>query len=566
MKNISKILVTGFICLSTLLFTGCPYLTINGGENWGKKTPEYYEFAAGNEPQFLVKKNYSRSSSVSAQYTGIISNSRNADSDINVINTVIPDYGRKDSELIIKANKEVFASNARAGEDDLIKAGEVQDLSTEDVGDKREFWYITDQNKYTFSKVEFTKKAEGSNCVVWFYENQETLEKLYGNYGNNLNIQPTLGSDGKLICQKKLFSKNFYNASEFITIAQIFDNLISKEEDLFGSHVHTKKFRGYINPQSKIDIIICDLFNDAKLDSTGGTFGYFYALDYMNTSSKIDGKYYSNQRQCIYVDSYWLQMWTKSLYSTIAHEFCHLLNYSQKTMNCGTTFDTWFTEMLAMTAEDYMSGDLLTTSYESPRGRLSNFCFNYNFGYTKWLSGDNTLISYANAFAFGAYLTRNFGGKNFIQTISTNEYGDFKAIDEALKTRISFENDEDAEFYLNNFQYPYYTYVDWNFANVVIEAFIRQYKNKYSITLDENDFYSLHKSVEGFSAIDLNEVITPYQDNNGQVKDFYGPYVLNYKENYDLGPGGFTVYYFSRKVSGFNYTYYDNAPVYPLFY
>ena len=84
--------------------------------------------------------------------------------------------------------------------------------------------------------------------------------------------------------------------------------------------------------------------------------------------------------------------------------------------------------------------------------------------------------------------------------------------------------------------------------------------------MDENDFYTLNKSVSGFSAIDLNEVTTPYKDNNGQVKVSYGPYVLNYKENYDLGPGGFTVYYFGGKVSGFNYTYYDNAPVYPLFY
>jgi hypothetical protein len=47
--------------------------------------------------------------------------------------------------------------------------------------------------------------------------------------------------------------------------------------------------------------------------------------------------------------------------------------------------------------------------------RIHTFLANYNYDPTVWLSGNNVLISYANAYALGAYLVRNFGGAALVQ-------------------------------------------------------------------------------------------------------------------------------------------------------
>ncbi|MBR5645831.1 MAG: hypothetical protein IKX23_04250 [Treponema sp.] len=565
MKTIRKITLS-LLAISSVLFTGCPFLQFNGGENWGEKKTELIEFD-DEGAQFFVQKNYSNST-VGAEYTGYVSNKRQAAEDMPDLKIKVPDYGRKECDFIINSRKEAFDSISRASANDLIDITGINDLSTENIGDKHDFYFISDANKYTFEKASFTKKAEGSDCVVWFYENQPTITALYGQTAYNLNTQPTLNAEGKIVYSQSIFRENFYTTLQFQTIAAIFDNLIEKEEAVFGSHKHTRKFKGNINPQEKIDIIICDLFNDARTDAAGGVFGYFFNTDYINTENYGNQK--SNMRQCIYVDTYWLQMWTKSLYSTLAHEFCHLLNFSNKTMNYGVGFDTWFTEMLAMTAEDYLSTDLGTTSYEGPEGRLNYFNAYYNYGYTKWLSGDNVYISYANSYAFGAYLARNFGGKNLIKAIATNQYADFAAIDDALKNHAKFNTSKmkiDSIDFMTDFQYPYYEWADWNFSEINIDAFIRKNKTDLNIDLEPSSFNTLNKSVTGFKAIDLSTILTTtYKNDQNETVPYYGPIIYNYQYKADLGPRGFLVHYFGKKVKAFNYSYYENAPVYPLFY
>ena len=85
------------------------------------------------------------------------------------------------------------------------------------------------------------------------------------------------------------------------------------------------------------------------------------------------------------------------------------------------TCATWFTEMLAMTTEDMFQKNLDILDQDSPKNRLPYFGLGYYYGFRSW---DDTkidpLMMYANTYAFGAFLARNFGGVDLIKNIAQN--------------------------------------------------------------------------------------------------------------------------------------------------
>ena len=132
------------------------------------------------------------------------------------------------------------------------------------------------------------------------------------------------------------------------------------------------------------------------------------------------------------------------LYSTLAHEFQHMINFGQKTMPSMKTAQTeaqvlfsqtWSNEMMSMVCEDMVQEYLGVQDKDSPIGRLPWFCqYYYLSGLTDWLGGNSVQVSYAGAYAFGAYLARNYGGKELIKQIAINNYVDQQAITQALKS------------------------------------------------------------------------------------------------------------------------------------
>ena len=142
----------------------------------------------------------------------------------------------------------------------------------------------------------------------------------------------------------------------------------------------------------------------------------------------------SNECEMFYIDSYFLDRYPEFVYSTLAHEFQHMLHFVHKTMINGVSSTTWFNEMLSMICEDLLSGsDYLNTSDEySPKSRLTYFNAGYALlGLTEW-SSDYTAYSYANAYAFGAWLTRNYGGAELVKSMASNEYVDLECILQAI--------------------------------------------------------------------------------------------------------------------------------------
>ena len=268
----------------------------------------------------------------------------------------------------------------------------------------------------------FENKCEGTHCRIWFYN-----------------------APNSIVDENKLNSK-------FETLKDTIDQYFVKETQIFGSNAFSGT--GYITADSstKLDVLVYDLFGDASADQNSGTFGFFKGYDFLindyirdyNTANSNNPLFTpksltSNECQIINIDSYFLQLdyydktgnakpankITHQVESTLFHEFQHLLNLCNKNGD----YNTWFTEMLAMSAEDVFNLD-------HPSSRF-NVTFDKPYiGFKNWPGNndDNVLYAYANAYAFGAYLMRNYGGIRLIHEIATNAYIDEQAITEALKT------------------------------------------------------------------------------------------------------------------------------------
>jgi hypothetical protein len=91
--------------------------------------------------------------------------------------------------------------------------------------------------------------------------------------------------------------------------------------------------------------------------------------------------------------------------------------------------------MLSMLAEDVIGpfiGIPATSRWHPVNQRLPYFLGYYTYDPTVWLDGSAVYYSYANAYALGAYLVRNFGGAALIQEIMGNSAVDTASITSAL--------------------------------------------------------------------------------------------------------------------------------------
>ena len=417
MKKISALL----ILLFCFIFASCNYET----------TPQLrrgqYEVNYETNSLYLVKVNKTNST-ISGMNSGCVEDYRMltvqendsalaSNFQIND-NPVYKQYVQ--SEYFRKLNKDVYdnllISDARAQTNGITKQEQSNDAT---VGQKKNFFLATDDN--SFVEKEAVCKAFNEVCNVWYVSSS-----LDSNSNND-------------------FIDGYLTTTTFNNIAAKVKTFIKAEEELCGSHIYTStRWSNVIDPKDKIDVIIYDIFFDAKQGMDGGTYGYHYSGDLIQQVYDKNGKKtkYTNETQCIYVDSYFLSQDPLEVYSTLVHEYNHLLNYITKTIVYGKECSVWFTEMLSMVTEDLMHNILGISSIQTPQGRFPYFIMCANYGFKKWLSGnsilgpngDDVLISYANAYIYGAYIGRNFGGPELIHRIATNEYVNEEAITEALKS------------------------------------------------------------------------------------------------------------------------------------
>ena len=405
------------------------------------------------------------------------------------------------------------------------------------VGDTAQFWCFDRETSFDDSskvaKYEFVAKAVGKKCIIWAC--------------NGTFVEGAAATDTDHLTEPQIPD------SKFTELAASLDSVFTKEMSIFGSNVLSSSVANLIatNANTKLNVLIYDICGDGlNTNKTAIVGGLFYSADFClqswltNNTNSSYRRLKSNQCECIHADSYIFkndaEKNKKSTTSTLLHEFQHMLHFINKQVKYDIGTSTWFNEMLSMSAEDIFQTQLGLSDADSPKSRMSTFNSGYFAGFKNWRSGNDVLYSYANAYAFGAYLMRNYGGIKLINQIATNSYADDAAITAALK-QLGYSEE--------------YTSVLRKFENVIVYP-------------DAEDKPNLLKSVtEGFGGV--NYSLTPIQLMNyitvinESQKDYYydidnryytrdgnsyirGPVILNkgYYHNSVLGPGGTYVLFY----------------------
>ena len=324
-------------------------------------------------------------------------------------------------------------------------ADHFENEKTYEKGDKASFYISVKSNLESKDFcADFVLKESGKHCNVWCVEKDSAY-----------------------------MMKNPLSSDVFTQVREKFDEIYPVQIQIFGDN----KFSSFKWPNllqkydGKVNILIYDIANDACESQTGGVYGFFHALDFYTDSN------YSNKTECINVDSFFFNKDTEGSFQTLFHEFQHLENFVNKVVlsSNARSVSTWYNEMLSMLSEDIFT-DLLGIELENaPANRLNFFNAYYPLGFYQWRSGSNyfpsgdVYISYANSYAFGAYLLRNFRGIKLIKEICQNDFVDEESITKALESlgydftfsdvllnfyQILFENQSyslNKEFYDNSF-------------------------------------------------------------------------------------------------------------------
>ena len=307
---------------------------------------------------------------------------------------------------------------------------------------------------FTSGDIDFTDFPKNNSADP--FENEKTYEKgdkasFYISVKSNLESKDfcadfVLKESGKhcnVWCVEKdsaYMMKNPLSSDVFTQVREKFDEIYPVQIQIFGANKFSdSKWSNLLQKyDGKVNILIYDIANDACESQTGGVYGFFHSLDFYTDSN------YSNKTECINVDSFFFNQDTEGSFQTLFHEFQHLENFVNKVVLSSnrsvSKVSTWYNEMLSMLSEDIFT-DLLGIELENaPANRLNFFNAYYPLGFYQWRSGSNyfpsgdVYISYANSYAFGAYLLRNFGGIELIKEISQNDFVDEESITNALKS------------------------------------------------------------------------------------------------------------------------------------
>lgn len=286
---------------------------------------------------------------------------------------------------------------------------------------------VTNDNEpsnYKWTTIDATLQAVGTYANIWVADS-------YFSTSNS-------SSDGKI------------TRDQAKKIAGIFDKIYPVETNVIG-HEYGYGTTGGRDNDNRVNILIYDIAFDLADDpvAKGGIVGYFWGKDYYTdpelASIGYTG-YKTNYSEIFYIDSQFADEAPGIMYSTLCHEFQHMVNFNNKFVKTGSVSDIWYDEMLSMTVEDMMSSyleDWLGSDYSAlSDGPILNRMTFFDGGFfvsgvTDWLSlyydgKYTTMFSYASAYAFGAYLARNYGGAPLIAAMEANSSVNMDSVSAAL--------------------------------------------------------------------------------------------------------------------------------------
>jgi hypothetical protein len=265
------------------------------------------------------------------------------------------------------------------------------------VGNSKSFWVEAVFNSGIFIQKTATLKAQGTYGNIWVMNDLTT-----------------------------------YTNTQAQEMAAKFDLIYPAETGLLGyEYGGGPSGDGGWDGDTRIQILVCDLGYSTSVK----TLGYFWAKD-MRLDNGSGQR--SNEAEMFYLNgnsAILTEFGAEVLYSTLVHEFQHMINFSQKNPK-GLNSETWYNEMLSMMTEDVISPMIGIDSSDSRhpiQTRIPQFLWYYDFyGIAEWNS--SSTYSYSITYAFGAYLLRNYGGASLLKEILANNSANIDSITEALST------------------------------------------------------------------------------------------------------------------------------------
>lgn len=350
--------------------------------------------------------------------------------------------------------------------------------------------------------------AKGAHCNVWISD-------------SNYTASETLAGD------------NLLTVTQAVAIADTFDKIYPLVTNVFGFEYGGEDGSGGVDGYTRINIFLYDADYDYSAIQTSGIVGYFYPKDYYSILSQP----YSNQTEMFYMDVHFTDQYPGVMYSTLVHEFQHMIDWNEKYVKNGTLTSTWYNEMLSQVAEDMMSSHLesfLGESYNAGTdgpiaSRMPYFNYGYDFsGVTDWISGSNVNFSYASAYAFGAYLARNYRGAALIKAIARNSSVDTVSISDALSSLGCAEKSFSAAFAR---YHEALVFSGSGFSDGKVPSSVNTFDRSVT-TIVGNYSYT-------FPAFDIWKMTYVYDDYGNM---YTGPWPYQISETSDLRPYGVSLY------------------------
>jgi hypothetical protein len=284
-----------------------------------------------------------------------------------------------------------------------VESGAMYDFSAKAVGDSRTF--------YTY------------NYRTATYSDQVTARLAY--QGNNVEVWVEAGNPKVVVTDEMA-----------LAMGQEFENKIY---NLIRDNYYTESD---VNSDGRVAILCYDIQDNYSGSGTTYAGGYFAGND-------LTGSTYSNQMELLYADT-WPTMGTDpsqpdvtGVYSTLAHEFQHLVNANRNQLEeGGSTMDTWLNEALSLSAEDLYKGLLNERiQYYNKSSAIRN-----GRSLINWNNSNEVLANYALSYLFSQYLEaqmdETLGGDTsvkYFKEIIMDDSGGYQAVENVARKYLDAE-------------------------------------------------------------------------------------------------------------------------------
>lgn len=409
-------------------------------------------------------------------------------------------------------------------------------------GYRRNFWADTDiSSSISYEQKPFTLRARNSSCLVWVADYCYSAALSSGSKVTTA-IAESIADTFAEHCdfERKVFGTE--------------SSMMIDEYNYASIDMASESDTGTL-----VNILLYDIGDDYSSSNASGVIGYFSSKDYYVRRLSADGNTkplrYSNEGKFFYIDAPFCNYdssatgsykfggtggVSQTVISTLFHEFQHMINFGNKVIEGGVSDNpSWHNEMLSMLAEDLMAQQLGLDAKENVAANripLFNRAY-YNSGLTEYLKDTGkSIYSYSTAYAFGAWIAREYDGPDFIENMNKNAKTGMDSITDAIYATtgksvsplVLYKKFIQACVYRNTFAQTY------GYPTLYKSIDSRKFADGISAGLGRIDIFS-------------SDYKYPYYDRSS---DYYtGPCLISYDASGELRPYGFTIHYVGRAIS-----------------